>query len=312
MQATPRHLALILAAMLSGACDSRSLLSTAAEDAAPVPAIPAPAGTVYMCPMDKDIRSSRPGRCPRCGMALTTNVPEPVEYRLELSVQPAPIPNRRVRLRFAVFDPWNNNPVTKFTAVHEKLFHTFIVSRDLQFFVHDHPTWNDDAFTYEVAFPKPGMYRILGDFYPEASAPQLIAKTIFVAGDEAAPATIGRDYSPKQAENIGVSLDTQPAEPVAGIRTRLHFTVGPTEGLEKYLGVWSHMLAASDDLIDMMHSHPQLADGGPELYFNVIFPRPHVYRIWVQFKRNGVVNTAHFDVPVIRQMNDEAVVGPGS
>ena len=54
----------------------------------------------------------------------------------------------------------------------------------------------------------------------------------------------------------------------------------------------------SDDLIDMIHSHPFLADGGPEIQFNMIFPRARNYRVWVQFQRNGVVNTAHFDVPV--------------
>jgi hypothetical protein len=32
--------------------------------------------------------------------------------------------------------------------------------------------------------------------------------------------------------------------------------------------------------------------------FAVVFPRPRVYRIWVQFQREGIVNTVHFDVPV--------------
>jgi len=32
--------------------------------------------------------------------------------------------------------------------------------------------------------------------------------------------------------------------------------------------------------------------------FNLVFPRARMYRIWVQFQRNGVVNTAHFDIPV--------------
>ncbi len=59
----------------------------------------------------------------------------------------------------------------------------FVVSQDLQFFVHDHPVFQPDGdFTYDIAFPKPGMYRVLGDFYPDGATPQLIAKTVFVAG----------------------------------------------------------------------------------------------------------------------------------
>ena len=58
------------------------------------------------------------------------------------------------------------------------------------------------------------------------------------------------------------------------------------------------MLIASDDLIDMIHTHPFLADGSPEVQFKLIFPRARVYRMWVQFQRNGIINTAHFDIPV--------------
>ena len=58
------------------------------------------------------------------------------------------------------------------------------------------------------------------------------------------------------------------------------------------------MLVGSDDLIDLIHTHPFIADGGPQMQFNVYFPRPRMYRIWVQFQRKGVVNTAIFDVSV--------------
>ena len=40
------------------------------------------------------------------------------------------------------------------------------------------------------------------------------------------------------------------------------------------------------------------ADGGPNIQFNLFFPRARTYRIWVQFQRKGVVNTASFTVPV--------------
>ena len=34
------------------------------------------------------------------------------------------------------------------------------------------------------------------------------------------------------------------------------------------------------------------------MQFSLVFPRPRMYRVWVQFQRNGAVNTTHFDVPV--------------
>jgi hypothetical protein len=95
-----------------------------------------------------------------------------------------------------------------------------------------------------------------------------------------------------------VSLVTEPVQPITGMTTQMHFRVAPGEGLERYLGAWGHMLAVSDDLIDLVHQHPFIADGGPQIQFNMVFPRARTYRIWVQFQRNGVVNTAYFDVPV--------------
>lgn len=42
--------------------------------AEPAPADPAPVG-VYVCPMDPEVRQSRPGACPKCGMALEPETP---------------------------------------------------------------------------------------------------------------------------------------------------------------------------------------------------------------------------------------------
>ncbi len=38
--------------------------------AKPQAMMPAPAGTMYVCPMDPEVRQDRPGACPKCGMAL--------------------------------------------------------------------------------------------------------------------------------------------------------------------------------------------------------------------------------------------------
>ena len=268
-----------------------------AQTPAPLPA----SDEIYACPMDPDVRSHKPGEvCPRCGMKLVAGIPDPVEYTMDLKVTPAaPKPLQPAKFQFVIHDPWKDRPVTKFQIVHEQLFHLFVVGPDMKFFLHDHPIYREDgSFDYTTALPTPGMYRLLGDFYPDGATPQLIAKTVIVPGQAPPPAQLSRDYSTKSVENMDVELVTDPPVPIAHSKTMLFFKVKPGDGLEKYLGAWGHLLAASDDLIDMIHTHPFLADGGPEIQFNIIFPRATKYRVWVQFQRNGVVNTAHFDIPV--------------
>jgi hypothetical protein len=259
------------------------------------------ADLVYVCPMDPDVRAHTPGNCRRCGMALVAGIPDPVEFHLDVALfPPVPKPNQLATLQFSVRDPWKDRPVTSFNVIHEKLFHAFVVSQDLQFFQHGHPAFvADGTFQYPLTFPGPGMYRVLGDFYPAGATPQLTTETVFVPGTPPpAPPHLGRDYSPKADANMDVSFATIPEQPTAGNRAQLRLTVNPVSGFERYLGAWAHLLAASDDLIDMMHEHPFLADGGPQLEFEIVFPRPRTYRVWIQLQRNGVVNTVHFDVPV--------------
>jgi len=233
-------------------------------------------------------------------MKLVAGLPEPVEYHVDLGVTPRPIKvGEKAHFQFSIHDPWKDRQVTNFQLVHEKLFHMFVVSQDLSVFVHDHPTLGPDGdFHYDYVFPKSGMYRVLGDFYPDGATPQLIPKTVMVPGPASKPITLTRDYSTKDAQNLEVSFTTEPAQPIAGGETQLHFTLKPGDGFEKYLGAWGHALIASDDLVDLIHQHPFIADGGPQVQFNVVFPRAKMYRVWVQFQRNGVVNTVHFDVPV--------------
>jgi hypothetical protein len=263
---------------------------------APLPA----SDEVYACPMDPDVRGHEPGTCPRCGMKLVVGIPDPVEYTMDLKVTPAaPKPLQPARFEFVVRDPWKDRPVTNFQLVHEQLFHMFVVSQDMKFFVHDHPDYQKDGiFRYDLALPQPGMYRILGDFYPDGATPQLVAKTVIVPGKGPEPAHLTRDYSTKDSVNLQVELVTDPPQPIAHTKTMMFFQVKPGAGLEKYLGAWGHMLAASEDLIDLIHTHPFLADGGPQIQFNVIFPRARNYRVWVQFQREGKVNTVYYDVPV--------------
>jgi Cu+-exporting ATPase len=50
--------------------DPTKFLAPAAKSVDP----PAPAGTVYFCPMDPEVRQGHPGSCPKCGMALEADL----------------------------------------------------------------------------------------------------------------------------------------------------------------------------------------------------------------------------------------------
>ena len=290
-----RIVAILFTALLLGAQEP-------APQKFPLPAAEAPETPVeWVCPMDPEVRAKGPGMCSRCGMALVPGIPDQVEYPVHLKVAPKLLkPGRNAQLSFTIRDPKTGNQVKEFDIVHEKLFHMFIVSQDLKYFIHEHPQKGADAvFRYDALLPKPGMYRVLSDFYPKGGTPQLIAKTLVVPG---APITAGAKLTPdlgtQKAENVSVSLEMEPKEAIAGLKTLMFFNLEPGDGLEQYLGAWGHMMAASQDLVDMIHTHPFLADGGPRIQFNLIFPRAGVYRVWVQFQRKGVVNTVAFNVPV--------------
>jgi hypothetical protein len=261
----------------------------------------------FICPMDKNVREKNPGKCRICGMTLVPNLPDAHEYPIHITSKPAHIkPGEEALLNFRVEDPTTGKTVQDFTVMHEKLYHFFLVSQDLQFFRHIHPEKQPDGtFNLGVKFPHAGLYRMLSDLYPTGGTPQLVPDTIMIPGPgfKLEPAKLAPDMSPKTTENLEVELVTEPKEPLAGFKTMMFFRLKPNDGIEPYLGAMGHMLAASSDLIDLMHTHPLYVtdpeDGAvKQIQFNLIFPRAGVYRVWTQFQRKGVVNTVVFDVPV--------------
>jgi hypothetical protein len=258
----------------------------------------------FVCPMDPEVRSPQPGKCPRCGMTLVPGIPDPLAFPMEVRAEPKSIPaGQEITLEFRIIDPKTRKPVTRFATVHEKLFHLFVVSQDLEYFAHLHPEFRPDGwFRLRTTLPKPGTYRVLADFYPENGTPQLAAKTLstagFVAPLESSIVNPPADLAPKKGENVTVELKTDPSPPICGKKTMLFYNIYPAEGLEQYIGAWAHLLAVSNDLVDAIHEHPFIADGGPGMQFNLFFPRAATYRLWIQLQRRGVVNTVAFTLRV--------------
>jgi hypothetical protein len=299
----------------------------------PASQTPAPAGRTieavkqldeYTCSMHPEIRTTAPGTCPKCAMALvpvTPDVADDFNLRFECSPK-APKPNEKIRLRFAVFNPKTGEQVKYFNITHDKLFHLFIVSQDMSEFQHIHPALEQDgSFTIDTVLPVAGNYKVYSDFYPRDGAPQVLQQNITTAGYPsdllaAQPRLKPDTVLTKTVDSMKIELKLEPENIISGLPVSLKYhltdakTGEPIRDLVPYLGAWGHTLILSGDQSDYVHSHPEevVPDtpdkskirGGPDATFNAFFPEPGTYRIWTQFQRGEVLTTVSFTVKAER------------
>lgn len=279
---------------------------------------PLPAGESFVCPMHPDVRTATPGTCPKCGMSLVTaSSTASGAYVLQTETIPAPVrAGQSSRLKLWIRHPATNGVIRRFVDVHEKPFHLFVVSHDLKQFDHIHPVLAPDgSLEVDYAFPRAGAYQLYADFLPEGGAPQLLQQSLLTAGyagdPEEARARLEPDLADKTDRGMVVKLQLSEGQAlVAGrqelFRLRLSDARSgePVTDLQPFLGASGHALILSEDLVDAIHSHPVVEFSrlnGPDVVFEAMFPRPGLYRLWAQFKRNGEVSTVAFTLPVTRQ-----------
>jgi hypothetical protein len=261
----------------------------------------------FWCPMHPDVRSPGPGKCALCAMSLVPIPPPRIgEYRLDVTLTAQASGKGVSAMRFVVRDPETGEPVSRFIEVHERLFHLFVVSRDLGQFVHAHPERRDDgSFEVHQALD-PGEYLLVADFLPVGGTPQVLHRVIETpgyAGPLFSPPTDLKP-GPLEQEADGLRIRLEPPSPAPLRETRLRFVVmdsagAPVTDLEPFLGAAGHLLIVNPDLTAAIHGHPEGArSSGPIVTFGPIFPSPGVYKMWVQFQRKGRVMTAPFVIEV--------------
>jgi hypothetical protein len=273
----------------------------------------------YVCPMDPDVRASEPGKCPKCGMALVPlNASAARRYTLDVSTTPQGTPaGHPFRLHLKVRDAYTGDTITKFTEVHEKRFHLFVIGQDLEHYDHVHPDQQPDgSWALDVTVPRPGYYKLFADFLPEGGTPQVLTEPLVTAGftgdlSMSAPHLVADKVFTKSVGSMVVELALPKGGLVAGTPSRLVYrltdatTGAPVRDVEPYLGAWGHTLIMSANTEHYVHAHPNEhvphgtgGLGGPQLTFNADLPAPGTYRIWTQIQRNGVLSTVVFTVPV--------------
>jgi hypothetical protein len=276
----------------------------------------------FICPMHPNEVKAAPGTCSICGMTLVPGDPmATADYALSVTTEPRAVKaGQKTKFRIAIRHPLTNEPVTQFAEVHDKLFHLFIVSRDMTQFFHEHPVLEKDgSFTIEHVIPAAGQYVLFSDFMPVGGGPQMIASPIVTAGFEGDIASSSPNLKPdasfvKTANGVTIDLQIDPAKLIAGEEADvpIHFedekSGAPVKDLQRYLGAFGHAMMLSEDMTEHVHAHPAemlegttiTEGGGPDLVFHALFPKPGHYRIWVQFQRHNVLSTVPFTVRVLR------------
>jgi hypothetical protein len=227
---------------------------------------------------------------------------------------------QKVKFRFQVMHPLTGATVPEFAEVHDRLYHLFIISRDMTHFFHEHPTRDKDgSFVYEHVIPAPGHYVLFSDFMPVGGGPQMIATPLVTAGFDgditaSIPALVPDKSLTKTANGTTVELQLEGTPLVAGEEADvpIHFTDAktgdPVKDLQRYLGAFGHAMMLNEDMTEHVHAHPEemlegttiTSGGGPDLVFHALFPKPGPYRIWLQFLRNDTLSTVPFTVRVLR------------
>lgn len=217
-------------------------------------------------------------------------------------------PNKNISLLIDVQD-LNGKAIAKFDTFQEKLMHLIIVSDDLQFFSHLHPTYKDNGqFQVEASFPKAGGYTFFSDYKPTAQTEQISVLKTQVPGITIAAPEIDIKRS-KTFNDTQVNLALSKPTVKAGKEVTLMFKLQdaannqPLTDLQPYLGEKGHLVilrqSSSLTAADYIHAHALNNTPTGQVHFMASFPQAGKYKLWGQFNRNGKIITADFWINVV-------------
>lgn len=217
-------------------------------------------------------------------------------------------------LRFSIDGA--EGPVTEFDELHERRMHLIVVRRDGAGFQHLHPEMDEGGtWSIPIELDQPGVYRAFADF-SVGGEQHTLAVDVFVSGGEFESRPFPPERAVDSTDDYEVRLRS--GEPVAGEPTSLSFAVSreghDVHDLAPYLGAKGHLVALREGDLAFLHVHPEEAGdehghghggGGHEgaaneIAFAATFPTAGRYRLYLQFKHDGAVQTVQYTVVVPR------------
>ncbi|MGW5266306.1 hypothetical protein ACWEQG_35470 [Microbispora sp. NPDC004025] len=207
------------------------------------------------------------------------------------------LPGKAADFRFTVTGP-DGAPVTRYQVKHDKKLHFIVVSRDLGGFWHLHPEEaGDGVWTVRLTLPAAGTYRAYADFAPEGGPDLTLGADLNVPGAfEPRPLS-----APDRTARVDGYTVTLAGDLTPGRVSKLVFTVSkdgtPVGDLEPYLGAYGHLVAIRTGDLAYLHVHPEEgAAAAAGVAFAASAPSGGDYRLFLDFKHEGIVRTAAFTV----------------
>jgi hypothetical protein len=198
---------------------------------------------------------------------------------------------RAETLRFTIAGP-DGEPVRDLDVTHERRMHLIVARRDLTGFQHLHPEQGaDGTWSTDVRLAEAGSYRMFADFSHDGEN-RTLAADLRVDGAADLRPLPDPAATAKSDGRYDVRLDGGSAHP--GEEAELRFTItrdGVPVDTEPYLGAGGHLVALREGDMAFLHVHPTSDDA---VRFAVTFPTEGRYRLFLQFKHEGRVQTVAF------------------
>ncbi|GEP40347.1 hypothetical protein NPS01_40100 [Nocardioides psychrotolerans] len=235
-------------------------------------------------------------------------------YTLDLQTDTAQPGNGRL-VEFTVTGP-DGEAVTEYEEEHGKELHLIAVRRDFTGFQHVHPRRDRQGIWSVPLDMRPGQWRLFADFTPARNEGLTLGADLQVPGNV--------ETSPETPETRTARVDdytvTLAGTLTPGSDAELTLSVSqdgePVTNLQPYLGAYGHLVALREGDLAYLHVHPDGAPGdgrtepGPEVVFYAAVPSDGGYHLYLNFKHDGVVHTAAFNVATGDQAHDAASPAP--
>jgi hypothetical protein len=179
---------------------------------------------------------------------------------------------------FRILGP-DGKVVRDFDVEHERRLHLIVAGRATDAFLHLHPRQRaDGSWSTSLRLPGRGSYRVFTDFTTGGERRTL---GIDIAGEGGGRAVERRiEAYEVELERDGEQLEFRVLEDGEPVR------------VEPYLGAGGHLVVLRAGDLAYVHAHAE----EHELAFEVPFPSEGRYRLYLQFKVGGSVETAQFEV----------------